>query len=98
MADVPAAPPESEDCLPTLAHGAIIVRLGRFLDEYVTACDAGLVCGPQTRPASHAVTYSSRKRPRRTMMAPCARVGKQSSLSGGAAGTSAIPVLLTPSS
>ena len=48
MTDVLTAPPDSADRLPTLAHGAIIVRLGRFLDEYVTACDAGLVCGPQT--------------------------------------------------
>jgi Uma2 family endonuclease len=32
----------------TLAHGAIIVRLGRFLEEHVAAADAGLVCGPQT--------------------------------------------------
>ena len=48
MTDVLTAPPEREDRLPTLAHGAIIVRLGRFLDEYVTARDAGLVCGPQT--------------------------------------------------
>ena len=37
MTDVLTAPPESEDRLPTLAHGAIIVRLGRFLDEHVTA-------------------------------------------------------------
>jgi Uma2 family endonuclease len=48
MADVLITPPDSEDHLPTLAHGAIIVRLGRFLDEYVAARDAGLVCGPQT--------------------------------------------------
>src|SRR5436305_14622753 len=48
MTDVLTAPPDSADRLPTLAHGAIIVRLGRFLDEYVTVRDAGLVCGPQT--------------------------------------------------
>lgn len=48
MTDVLAVLPEREDRVPTLAHGAIIVRLGRFLDEYVTAHDAGLVCGPQT--------------------------------------------------
>jgi len=39
---------ESEDYMPTLAHGAIIIRLGRLLDEHVAAHDAGLVCGPQT--------------------------------------------------
>jgi Uma2 family endonuclease len=48
MADIMTARPESEEHAPTLAHGAIIVRLGRFLDEHVTARDAGLVCGPQT--------------------------------------------------
>jgi Uma2 family endonuclease len=48
MTDMLTAPVESEEHLPTLAHGAIVVRLGRFLDEYVTAHDAGLVCGPQT--------------------------------------------------
>jgi Uma2 family endonuclease len=48
MTDVLAVLPECEDRLPTLAHGAIVVRLGRFLDEYVTAHDAGLVCGSQT--------------------------------------------------
>ena len=61
MADVLTAPPDSADRLSPLVHGAIIVRLGRFLDEYVTACDAGLVCGPQTTQndsfSAHLVEY-----------------------------------------
>jgi len=40
--------PESEEGLPTLAHGVIIIRLGRFLDEYVATQEYGIVCGPQT--------------------------------------------------
>ncbi len=49
MTDVLVSPPrESEDGLPTLAHGIIIVRLGRFLDEHVMVDDLGVVCGPQT--------------------------------------------------
>jgi len=48
MAEALTALPESEQHVHTLAHGAIIVRLGRYLDEYVAARGAGLVCGPQT--------------------------------------------------
>ncbi len=45
---IPAQDQESEDCVPTLAHGAIIIQLGFRLYEHVAAHDAGLVCGPQT--------------------------------------------------
>lgn len=48
MTDLLTPLQESEEYLPTIAHGAIIIRLGRYLDEHVAAHDAGLVCGPQT--------------------------------------------------
>ncbi len=48
MTDVLIPQQESESPLPTLRHGAIITRLGRYLDEYVQARRLGLVCGPQT--------------------------------------------------
>lgn len=48
MTDVLEPQLESEQAMPTLRHGAIIARLGRYLDEYVQGRHLGLVCGPQT--------------------------------------------------
>jgi len=48
MTDVLIPQLESENSMPTLRHGAIIARLGRYLDEYTQERRLGLVCGPQT--------------------------------------------------
>jgi len=48
MTDVLIPRLESENSMPTLRHGAIITRLGRYLDEYVQGRHLGLVCGPRT--------------------------------------------------
>ncbi len=48
MTDVLEPQLESEKAMPTLRHGAIIARLGSYLDEHVRTSRLGLVCGPQT--------------------------------------------------
>lgn len=37
-----------EAAMPTLRHGVVIMRLGAYLTEFVTAHGLGIVCAPQT--------------------------------------------------
>jgi len=41
-------PQIEDDTMPTLRHGVIIMRLGTYLTEFVTAHGLGIVCAPQT--------------------------------------------------
>jgi len=48
VTDVLIPPQIEDDTMPTLRHGVIIMRLGTYLTEFVTARGLGIVCAPQT--------------------------------------------------